>query len=361
MREVRKEIRPNRAVFEPGERGGLRRSLVRAGWIATGAAAALIFPAAAWAGDDQNALHPASKQEHSISVLWWVMLAGCSIGFCVVATLLLLGWVRRNRDSLPFGGGDRAGTAMVVGLGVFVPIVVLSSLFVWSDLFLIRTTEAPAANSTRMSIQVIGHDWWWEVRYPGGRAVTANEIHIPVRTRVDVAGTTADVIHSFWVPELNRKADLIPGRVNHLLLDADRPGDYRGQCAEFCGQQHAHMAMYVFADQPDVFRRWLVNEERPARQPITAQAREGQHLFLSLPCSGCHMIRGTSADGTIGPDLTHLAMRKTLAALTMPNHPPDLARWIEDPQRYKPGSKMPGFSLTSRERDALVAYLEGLK
>jgi cytochrome c oxidase subunit II len=339
----------------------LRRSLGRAGAIAVAAAAPLVLPALAWAGDSQNTLRPASKQEHSISVLWWVMLAGCSIGFGVIVILLFLGWVRRNRDHLPFGGGDRAGTAIVVGLGVFVPIAVLSSLFVWSDLFLIRTTEAPAASSTRLAVKVIGHDWWWEVRYPGGRAVTANEIHIPVRTRVDVLGTSADVIHSFWVPELNRKADLIPGRVNRLLLDAERPGEYRGQCAEFCGEQHAHMAMYVFADKPDVFQRWLTNEQRPARKPATPQAREGQRLFLSLPCSGCHMIRGTSADGTIGPDLTHLASRTTLAALTLPNKPVDLARWIEDPQRYKPGSKMPGFALTSKQRDALVAYLGGLK
>jgi cytochrome c oxidase subunit 2 len=352
---------PNRTVFEPGEREGLRRSLGRAGGIPIAAVAVLVWPTAAWAADDQNVLHPASKQEHSITVLWWVMLAGCSIGFGVIAILLLLGWVRRNRDYLPFGGRDRAGTAIVVGLGVFVPIVVLSLLFVWSDLFVIKTTEAPAANSTRLSVQVVGHDWWWEIRYPGGRAVTANEIHIPVRTRVDVLGTTADVIHSFWVPQLNRKVDLIPGRVNRLLLDADRPGEYRGQCAEFCGQQHAHMAMYVFADPPAAFREWLANEERPARKPATPQAREGQRLFVSLPCSGCHMIRGTSAAGTIGPDLTHLATRTTLAALTLPNTPSDLAHWIEDPQRYKPGSKMPGFALTTRQRAALVAYLEALK
>src|SRR5438045_4311878 len=159
MREVRKEIRPNRAVFEPGERGGLRRSLVRAGWIATGAAAALAWTAAAWAGDDQNALHPASKQEHSISVLWWVMLAGCSIGFAVIVVLLLLGWVRRNRDSLPFGGRDRAGTAIVVGLGVFLPIVVLTTLFASSALSLITTTAAPPASSTPLTLKSVGHQW----------------------------------------------------------------------------------------------------------------------------------------------------------------------------------------------------------
>jgi len=339
----------------------LRRSLGRAGGIAIAAAAALAWPAAAWAGDDQNALHPASKQEHSISVLWWVMLAGCSIGFGVIVILLLLGWVRRNRDALPFGGGDRAGTAIVVGLGVFLPIVILSTLFVWSDLYVIKTTEAPATSSTKLTVKVVGHQWFWEIRYPGTDVVTANEIHIPGRTRVDIEGTTADVIHSFWVPKLNRKADLIPGRVNRLLLDADRPGEYRGQCAEFCGQQHAHMAMDVFAEPPDAFRKWLDNEERPARRPTTPVAREGEQLFLSLPCSGCHMIRGTPADGAIGPDLTHVASRTTLAALTLPNDPTDLAHWIEDPQRYKPGSKMPGFELTDRQVAALVAYLDGLK
>ena len=345
-------------LTEPGERQRLRGRLGRAGSLIVVAAGSL---ALAGCGGKQNVLHPASKQEHAISVLWWVMLVGCTIGFGVIVGLLSLGWVRRNRDKLPFGGGDRAGTAMVVGLGVFLPIVILSSLFVWSDLFVIKTTEAPAASSTRLSVQVVGHQWFWEVRYPGTDAVTANEIHIPVRTRVDMLGTTADVIHSFWVPELNRKADLIPGRVNRILLDADRPGQYRGQCAEFCGLQHTNMAMYVFAEPPDVFRKWLANEERPARKPATALAREGERLFLRLPCSGCHTIRGTSANGTIGPDLTHLASRTTLAALTLPNKPPDLAHWIENPQDYKPGSKMPGFALTDRESAALVAYLDGLK
>jgi cytochrome c oxidase subunit II len=325
------------------------------------ASVALASPGVTWAGENQNVLHPASKQEHSISVLWWVMFAGCTIGFGVIVLLLFLGWVRRNRDKLPFGGGDRAGMAIVVGLGVFLPILLLSSLFVWSDLYAIKTTEAPAASSTHLAVKVIGRQWFWEVRYPGTDAVTANEIHIPVRTRVDMLGTTADVIHSFWVPELNRKVDLIPGRVNRLLLDADRPGEYRGQCAEFCGLQHANMAMYVFAEPPAAFQKWLANEQRPARKPASALAREGEQLFLRLPCSGCHMIRGTSADGTVGPDLTHLASRTTLAALTLPNDPSDLAHWIEDPQRYKPGSKMPGFELTDRQSAALVAYLDGLR
>src|SRR5436305_5064308 len=192
MLSPRKELAGTTTAFESGEREGLRRSLGRAGRSIIVAAAPL---ALAGCGSKQNVLHPASKQEHAISVLWWVMFVGCTIGFGVIVFLLSLGWIRRNRDKLPFGGGDRAGTAIVVGLGVFLPIVVLSSLFVWSDLFVIKTTEAPAASSTRLTVKVIGHQWFWEVRYPGTDAVTANEIHIPARTRVDIEGSTADVIH----------------------------------------------------------------------------------------------------------------------------------------------------------------------
>ena len=318
------------------------------------------MPSAAWADGRQNVLHPASHQEHEISLLWWVMLAGSAVGFAVICFLILLGWFRRHRESLPFGGGERAGTAIVVGMGVFLPIVLLSALFVWSDIFVIKTTEAPAANSTKLRVDVVGHQWFWEVRYPGG-AVTANELHIPARTRVELRTTTADVIHSFWVPELNRKADTIPGRVNRIVLDANRVGTYRGLCAEFCGLQHAHMGMLVFADPNDRFEDWLANERKPARKPTSALARRGERLFESMTCAACHTIRGTPADGKVGPDLTHLATRTTLASAAIPNDRSTLARWIQDPQSYKPGAKMPGFALTTGEVDALVAYLEGLK
>lgn len=336
------------------------RSLGRAATI-TAATTVLAVPAVARAGGRQSVLHPESKQAHAILTLWWVMLGVSAFGFAVIVFLLVLGRVRRDRASLPFGGGDRAGTAIVVGGGIFVMIALLSALFVWSDIYVIKTTEAPAASSTRLTVKVVGRQWFWEVRYPGTDAVTANEIHIPVRTRVNLVGTTSDVIHSFWVPELNRKADLIPGQVNRLLLDADRVGTYRGQCAEYCGLQHAHMSMLVFADPAPVFRRWLANEERPARRPASAQERLGERLFMSMPCSGCHTIRGTPAAGTAGPDLTHLASRTTIGALTLDNTRSNLADWIRNSQRYKPGNKMPGFVLTSTETNALVAYLERLK
>jgi cytochrome c oxidase subunit 2 len=238
---------------------------------------------------------------------------------------------------------------------------VIATLFVISDIFVIRTTQAPAANKTRMTIQVVGRQWFWEVRYPGSRAVTANEIHIPVRTPVDLEVRTADVIHSFWVPQLNRKIDAVPELTNRILLYADRVGRFRGQCAEFCGLQHAHMGVWVFAEPAAKFRRWLANEAKPARQPATALARRGERLFVDGPCSSCHAIRGIDANGYVGPDLTHLESRASLGALTVPNTRARLAQWLVDSQHVKPGNQMPNIPLGKAQLAALLAYLEALR
>jgi cytochrome c oxidase subunit 2 len=265
--------------------------------------------------------------------------------------------VRRKRASLPFGGGERAATALVVGLGVAVPIVLLSGLFVWSDIFVIRATDAPRRGSTTLTVRVTGHQWYWEIKYPGTNAVTANELHIPVGTRVRVVGTTADVIHSLWVPELNRKVDVIPGRENVMLLDADRAGTYPGQCAEFCGLQHAHMEIRVIAESKQRFRRWLANEAAPA----AVNTSRGARVFMREACSGCHQIRGTNARGQVGPDLTHFGSRTMIGAGVLPNDREHLREWIRDPQHSKPGNRMPGLKLSDADLRALVAYLEGLK
>jgi cytochrome c oxidase subunit 2 len=169
------------------------------------------------------------------------------------------------------------------------------------------------------------------------------------------------VIHSFWVPELNRKIDMIPGHPNRILLYADEPGSYRGQCGEFCGLQHTHMGMWVVAQEPAAFRAWLANMARPRRAPATAAARDGEGVFQGSQCASCHTIRGTPARGRIGPDLTHLATRATLAAATIPNTPADLREWITDPQHVKPGNKMPGLNLGASEVQALLAYLRSLR
>jgi cytochrome c oxidase subunit II len=302
----------------------------------------------------QNVLHPHSHAQHEINVLWWVMFIGSCIGLMLVAFLILLGWLRRNRPALPFGVGERGATGLVIGLGIALPIALLSALFFWSDVLVIRSTAAPNPRSTALTVHVVGHQWWWEIRYPGTPAVTANEMHIPVGTRVQVLGTTGDVIHSIWLPELNRKVDVIPGRVNRLLLDANRSGTYVGECSEFCGLQHAHMLLYAIVQPRAQFRAWLRHESQPAT------ARNDQ-LFISAGCGNCHQIRGTSATGQVGPDLTHVASRMTLAAGTIPNDRTHLEQWIADPQHVKPGNKMPELHLSQQELTALTNYLESLK
>ena len=309
---------------------------------------------AAGCGGNQNTVAPASPQEHSISDLFWVMLGGATIGFALVVALLWLGYARRARPGLPRAVGERGATRLVVGLGIALPAALLIALFVWSDVFVITSTAAPSRSSTSLSVNVIGHDWWWEVRYPGTPVVTANEIHIPVRTRVYLSASTADVIHSFWIPELNRKIDMIPGRTGHIVLDADRPGVFRGQCSEFCGLQHAHMAVSVVAESQRSFRRWLAANAAPARSGNAA-------AFLASGCGDCHQIRGTAARGDVGPDLTHLELRRTLAALTLANTPANLDRWIRHPQAVKPGSRMPDVRLADARWAAIDAYLRSLR
>ena len=286
------------------------------------------------------------------------MLGAAAVVFLGAVALLVLGWLRRDTPGLPWlGESETINTGLVVGFGMVIPAVTLVVLFAISDLYVIRHTEAPQRASTSMTVDVIGHQWFWEVRYPGTDAVTANEIHIPARTRVNLVGRTADVIHSFWVPELNRKIDLIPGRTNRTLLYADEPGVYFGQCAEFCGAQHAHMGLKVFADPPARFRRWLTNMAKPTPPPSTPEQRRGEQVFLDNACASCHTMRGTPARGDVGPDLTHLATRTTLAAGTIANRRPDLTDWVRDPQHIKPGNRMPALSLSPAQLTDLVDYL----
>ena len=338
-----------------------RRCAIRPGALV--AVPVCAFGLAGCGANGQNSLHPYSHPARDIASLWWWMLGASSIGLALVVGLLFAAWARRKRsvrddDPKP---GERAGWIVVIGLGIVMPVAVVASLFVIADIFVIGTTEAPAAGSTAMTIDVVAHQWWWEVRYPGTKAVTANEIHIPVDTRIDVVATSADVIHSFWVPELNRKVDTIPGQRNRVLLYTSTPGVYRGQCAEYCGLQHAHMSLEVVAQKPTAFKHWLADRSSPARAPTTALERAGRRLFLDGACQSCHTLRGTPASGKVGPDLTHVGGRSTLAALTIPNTPAQLSRWIDGSQSIKPGNQMPDFDYSPAQLRALVAYLESLK
>lgn len=313
-------------------------------------------------GSKQNTLAPEGPQAKDIASLWWWLMGGAWIGLGTIVGLLILSWVRRGRMGPGREPGEKLGWVVVLGLGVGAMMAGLIALFIVGDIFVIGGTEAPAANSTDLTVRAIGHQWFWEFEYPGTpRAVTADEMHIPVRTPVRVVVGTADVIHSFWVPELNRKIDTIPGQQNSIELYADKVGRYRGECNQFCGLQHAHMAFYVFADPKAKFQAWLAAQAKPARAPANAMQRAGESVFMNGPCSSCHTIRGTPAHGYVGPDLTHLASRTSLAAVTIPNRKGYLGGWIMDSQHIKPGNQMPDINLTGRQLQSLLAYLESLK
>ena len=317
-------------------------------------------------GGSQSTLNPHSHSATDIANLFWVMMAVSFGGLALITALLVFAWFRRRRRG--FGAdpddphpGEKPAWFVVVGMGVVFPLMVVVALFIVGNWAIVNVTQAPAASSTAMTVDAVGHQWYWELRYPGTKAVTAGELHIPVDTRVNLVATTADVIHSFWVPALNRKIDTIPGRQNRILLYANRVGVYRGQCAEYCGLQHAHMGMLVFVQPKAQFRKWLRQQAAPAAAPKTALERRGEDVFLSGACSSCHAIRGTSARGFVGPDLTHLASRTTLAGVAIPNRRDYLARWIADSQHFKPGNQMPNFHLSGAQLDALVAYLHSLR
>jgi cytochrome c oxidase subunit II len=312
----------------------------------------------------QSALHPAGPQASHISHLWWLMFWVCAGVFFVVVGLFLYAVLHpRPQDQPATTPETERRTARVV-----IAAVVLSGLVLFALLLAdFLTDRALAALSTPqpLKINVTGHQWWWEIRYeaavPSQSVTTANELHLPVGQPVLLELTSHDVIHSFWVPNLHGKKDLIPGYTTTLWLQADQAGVFRGQCAEFCGSQHAHMAFLVIAEPAEQFDAWREVQRSPAAAPSDTLQQHGQQVFLTSSCVLCHTIRGTPAGAKVAPDLTHLASRQTLAAGTLPNTPGHLGGWIVDSQRIKPGNKMPLNSLTGSDLQALLVYLESLK
>lgn len=309
-------------------------------------------------------IHPAGPQAERIATLWWQMLGVSTAVYLVVLAFLLLALFRRNRVE------DREREArvprtMTIAVSIATGLtVVLLLAFLVADLVTGRALAATPAMQP-LVIDITAYQWWWKVSYPStppSRSVqTANEIHIPVGRPVLIRGSAPDVIHSFWVPALHGKKDLIPGKETTTWFQADTPGVYRGQCAEYCGLQHAKMALFVIAEPPDEFERWLDRQRTPAPEPIDARTRKGREVFLAGSCSMCHNITGTMATGQVGPDLTHLAGRMTIAAGTLPNTRGHLAEWILHPQRIKPGTKMPANALEPEDLQALLTYLETLR
>jgi cytochrome c oxidase subunit 2 len=303
----------------------------------------------------QSALTPAGPDAAAIGELGWTMTIAAGVLFGAVMLLAVRGWrARRHVDA----------RVWIVGGGIALPLVLLTALLWWS----LSTTARLARPSslTPLRIAVTAKMWWWEVRYTdpatGRDIVTANEIRIPAGRAVYLGLTTSDVIHSFWVPALAGKVDMVPGRVHGLALRADRPGVWRGQCAEFCGAQHAKMALHVVALAPGDFDAWLAAQARPAPPPADAQLARGRAVFLARRCDACHTVRGVAEGGKLGPDLTHVGGRLYLAAGTLPTHRGTLAGWIADPQASKPGARMPATrALDGNDLRALAAWLESLK
>jgi cytochrome c oxidase subunit 2 len=299
-----------------------------------------------------------------MSWLWSPMFAMAVVTFVLVVGALAWALFRRRASDEPsLEPGRQRSLARVVGVAVGVTTLVLF-VCLGLDVAVGRAITATPGKQAPQ-IRVTGHQWWWEVHYRDSVAqrwvTTANEIHIPVGQPVAIELRSTDVIHSFWPPSLTGKRDLIPGNENTLWLRAARPGVYRGQCAEFCGHQHAKMAFEVIAEPADSFARWLAAQRDTAMTPTAPLAQRGQEVFLGSTCVMCHAIGGTPAGSRVGPDLTHVASRRMIAAGTLRNTPGNLLGWISDPQAFKPGVKMPPSSLSSADLAALVAYLETLR
>jgi len=295
---------------------------------------------------------------------WWLTVISCAV--VAVVTIVLLAALMRRRDAQE--GGDEAHRRKPVAavswiyVGVSITVVILIGSFIGTMVTLAHASR-PSTRSP-LTLDVTGHQWWWEVRYSDSLAsdgfVTANEVHIPVGVPVRLRLHGADVIHSWWIPELAGKTDVIPGQVNEAWFEARTPGAYHGQCAEYCGMEHAKMAAIVFADPPAKYEQWATQQRANASVPADSATKSGEFVFVRS-CGACHAVRGSGAEGRVGPDLTHLASRTTIAAGTLVNTEGNLLGWIGDPQIVKPGALMPKIALSGRDAAAVVAYLRTLK
>jgi cytochrome c oxidase subunit 2 len=308
----------------------------------------------------QSILHPAGVQAARLSHLWWVMFWICTVVWCAVAVVAAIAIARGRRGTSMASERQLGSSVAVAGALTIVALVALlfQSVVTGRALDTLRSPDA-------LRIQVTGNQWWWDVQYvtadPSLRVTTANEIHIPVGRPIRFDLLSNDVIHSLWIPNLQGKIDLVPGRLNELWLQADRDGVYRGQCAEYCGLQHAKMALVVVAEPVADFERWLTGNRASAPAPVTPEQQRGKDVFERGPCAMCHNISGTPAGGRTAPDLTHIASRSTIGAGSVPNTRGYLAGWIADPQHIKPGNRMPSVGLDDDQLQAVLAYLETLK
>lgn len=319
------------------------------------------------------ALDPQGPAAADINTLTWFLIILGTLVYIGVSVFLIMGLIRRRQSTtgqpsvatdddehfalgnIPDEADPPTGRRIVVWGGIVMPAIVLLVVGGMGLNTLMAIATDP--NDEEITIDVIGHQWWWEVVYPEQEIVTANEIYVPVGQPVRINLTAAGVVHSFWVPQLHGKLDMIPGRTNSFRIQADAVGEYRGICAEFCGIQHARMLFLVIAVEPAEFEQWLAQQAAPAPVPETVSAQQGETYFMETPCASCHAIAGTPAEGRLGPDLTHFASRREIGAGTMDNTRANLAGWIVNSYETKPGNLMPPTTLTEDELNALLDYL----
>ena len=320
-----------------------------------------------------NVHGPAAK---SIGNLSWAMTILFSVTTLIMGILLAIAFYRRRGTLAEHEPISAGGCQMRIAIcGIAIPVVVLTILFViglslMSDFPIHGMPGMPSSSqmvgSMKPDILIVGHQWWWEIHYlnedPSRTFVTANELHLPVGQSVNVEVTTADVMHSFWIPALNGKVDLIPGQPNFIRLMASQPGVYTGQCAEYCGAEHSLMRLMAVAQEPSAYQAWVADELKPGVQPVSAAAKAGEQVFVSAPCASCHTVRGTPAGGSMAPDLTHIGSRKMLASNIFPNNDAYLEAWITNAQSLKPDCLMPSLpDFTGEQISDLVAYLRQLQ
>jgi cytochrome c oxidase subunit II len=316
-----------------------------------------------------NIFAPAATPAHSIFDLSMLVLGITLVIFLVVGGMLLYALIRfrhrpddSDQEPAQIYGSDQIELSWTV-----IPILIVVMLFL-STARVIMGTQAIPKPENSLDVTVIGHQFWWEYRYPKLGVVTANELHIPVSDPAKPMPTyltmsSADTDHSFWVPRLAGKTDVIPNRINTMWIDPSEAGLYLGQCAQYCGTQHAKMLLRVYADTPEQFAAWISQQKKPAQQDFAGNpaATEGQTVFIHNACINCHAVNGTAATGRFGPDLTHLASRDTIASGAVPNTPENLRKWIDDPNSMKPGSLMPPMHLNGHDLDVITAYLAQLR
>ncbi len=333
------------------------------------AAAGLLLPAAATGADapvqTPSLFAPVSTPAFAIRELAFFVLGITAVIFLVVAGVGVYALFRFRRPRGDDGGEPPQvyGSRQIELAWTVAPLLIVVVLFLVTARYIYGIERRPQPPKA-LEVTIVGHQWWWEIRYPTLGIVTANEIHVPVSdpaspTPTFVTLESADVIHSFWIPQLAGKMDVIPNKTNRVWIDPQTPGTYLGQCAEYCGLQHAGMLLLVTVHSSEDFARWTAEQQAPARDE--AQARAGRELFSSLACINCHTVRGTTANGVFGPDLTHLMSRLTIGAGVIRNNPENLRAWVDDPASLKPGALMPAMKLSREDLDKVTAYLLTLR